>query len=72
MADFIRFYNYERYHEGISNITPADVYHGRREAMLRRRATQTSRTVARRVRYNRAVGIDRPFWLEQAEANRKT
>src|SRR5713226_183366 len=57
MADFIRFYNHERYHEGIGNVTPADVYDGRREAILRRRAAQKSRTLARRVRYNRAAAM---------------
>ncbi len=57
MADFIRFYNHERYREGISNVAPADVYYGRREAILRRRAAQKSRTLARRFRYNRAVAM---------------
>jgi hypothetical protein len=55
MAACIRFDNHERYHVGIGNVTPADVYDGRREAMLRRRAAQKNRTLARRVRYNRAV-----------------
>jgi hypothetical protein len=55
MEDFIRFYNYERYHEGIGNVTPADVYSGRRNAILRRRAAQQRGTQAQRVRYNRAV-----------------
>jgi RNA-directed DNA polymerase len=59
MADFIRFYNHERYHEGIGNVTPADVYYGRREAILRRRAAQKRRTLARRVRYNRVVAMQR-------------
>jgi Integrase core domain. len=44
MADFIRFYNHERYHEGIGHVTPADVYDGRREAILQRRAAQQRRT----------------------------
>lgn len=57
MADFIRFYNHERYHEGIGNVTPADVYYGRREAILWRRAAQKSRTLARRFRYNRAAAM---------------
>jgi hypothetical protein len=39
----------------LGNVTPADVYNGRWEAILRRRAAQKSRTLARRVRYNRAV-----------------
>jgi len=55
MADFIRFHNHERYHEGIANVAPADVYYGRREAILQRRAAQQRRTHAQRVRYNRAV-----------------
>jgi hypothetical protein len=55
MADFIRFCNHERYHERIGNGTPADVYDGWREAILRRRAAQKSRTLARRVRYNRTI-----------------
>lgn len=57
MADFIRFYNHERYPEGIGNVTPADVYDGRREAILRRRAAQKSRTLAWRIRYNRAAAM---------------
>jgi len=55
MADFIRFHNHERYHEGIANVAPADVYYGRREAILQRRAAQQRPTHAQRVRYNRAV-----------------
>jgi hypothetical protein len=35
MADFIDFYNYRRYHEGVDNVTAADVYYGQREAPSR-------------------------------------
>jgi len=49
---FYRFYNYERYHESLANVTPADVYFGRAEAVLRRRKAIQARTKQeRRARY---------------------
>ena len=52
MQDLIEYYNHRRYHEAIGNVTPADVYYGRREATLRRRAEQNQRTIEQRLRYN--------------------
>ena len=52
MQDFIEYYNHRRYHEDIGNMTLADVYYGRREAILRRRAEQKQRTIEQRLRYN--------------------
>jgi transposase InsO family protein len=45
MAEFIEFYNHRRYHEGIGNVTPADVYYGRREEILRQRKEQEQKTL---------------------------
>ena len=52
MAEFIEFYNCHRYHEGIGNVTPADVYYGRREEILKRRKDEKQATLGRRFRYN--------------------
>jgi len=50
MAEFIEFYNYHRYHEGIGNVTPADVYYGRQEEILKRRKEQKQVTIDARFR----------------------
>jgi transposase InsO family protein len=52
MAEFIEYYNHRRYHEGIGNVAPADVYYGRREEILRRREEQKQRTIQQRLEYN--------------------
>ena len=52
MAEFIEFYNHRRYHEGIGNVAPADVYYGRREEILQRRKEQKQATLERRFQYN--------------------
>jgi putative transposase len=53
-VDNIEFYNYQRYYEGIGNVAPADVYYGRREAILKRREEQKRVTLEERFRYNRS------------------
>jgi putative transposase len=52
MADFIDFYNHRRYHEGIDNVAPADVYYGRREEILKRREELKQHTITQRTEYN--------------------
>jgi len=52
MAEFIEYYNQVRYHEGIGNVAPADVYYGRRDQILRRRKEQKELTIQARLRYN--------------------
>ena len=45
---FINYYNHERYHESLDNLTPADVYYGRGQEILDHRATIKSNTLAMR------------------------
>jgi putative transposase len=54
IAEFIEFYNHRRYHEGVGNVAPADVYYGRRETILQRREEQERVTLEERFRYNRS------------------
>jgi putative transposase len=54
IAEFIEFYNQRRYHEGIGNVAPAEVYYGRREEILKRREEQKRQTLYERFEYHRA------------------
>ena len=42
------YYNNERYHESLDNVTPADVYYGRQYAVLSERSKIKRRTMERR------------------------
>jgi hypothetical protein len=54
LRDFTRklrllpYYNSERYHESLDNVTPADVYYGRQYEVLTERSRIKRRTMERR------------------------
>jgi putative transposase len=45
---FVDYYNNRRYHESLDNLTPADVYHGRAEGILKMRRETKRRTIEMR------------------------
>ncbi len=48
IAEFVEYYNNERYHEAIDNLTPADVYSGISEEVLTKREQIKQTTLVRR------------------------
>ena len=48
VATFVEHYNHARYHESLGNLTPADVYFGRAEAILLERERIKRQTIANR------------------------
>ena len=45
---FIRYYNHERYHESLDNLTPADVFYGRDQDILEQRQQIKHNTMSMR------------------------
>jgi len=55
---FVEYYNHQRYHESLDNVTPADVYLGRAERIIRRRKRIKHRTMEqRRKAYRKEVAM---------------
>ena len=52
IARFVEYYNHERVHEAIGNVTPHDMYHGRQRAILGRREKIKRLTLKRRKKEN--------------------
>ena len=48
IADFVCYYNTQRYHESLENVTPADVYFGRQQQILTQRDLIKQQTLQQR------------------------
>ena len=48
IRQFVDYYNYERYHESLNNLTSADVFYGRGQSILDEREKIKRRTLALR------------------------
>jgi transposase InsO family protein len=52
---FVEYYNHRRYHEALGNVTPADVYYGRREKILAQRKEAKRNILQIRLKHNRKM-----------------
>ncbi len=52
IARFVDYYNHERVHEAIGNVTPDDMYHGRQREIFTRRERTKRLTLQRRKKEN--------------------
>jgi len=55
IEEFIEYYDHRRYHEALGNVTPADVYYGRREHILAWRKEGKQLTIEVRLKHNRMM-----------------
>jgi len=52
---FVEYYNHQRYHEALGNVTPANVYFGRKFDILARRKEVKQKTLHSRREHNRRL-----------------
>jgi transposase InsO family protein len=64
---FVRWYNRERYHESLDNLTPEDVYCGRDREIVTARELVKMQTLDRRKRYNLGMKVRKEPAIRPAE-----
>lgn len=67
ISRFVRWYNTERYHESLENLTPEDVYRGRDREILTARELLKMQTLERRRRCNLGMRVRNEAVIRPAE-----
>ena len=58
IAEWVKYYNNQRYHESLENVTPADVYFGREKEIIKKRNKLKEQSLTlRRQQYLHFVGV---------------
>ena len=58
IAEWVKYYNNQRYHESLENVTPADVYFGREKEIIKKRNKLKEQSLTlRRQQYLQIVGV---------------
>ena len=52
---FVEYYNHRRYHESLNNVTPADAYFGRADAIIKQRERIKRKTIEHRRLLHRKI-----------------
>jgi hypothetical protein len=63
IGEFVVYYNHERYHESLDNMTPADVYFGKAKEVKTRREEIKQATLETR-RHRHRQGVQDRLYLE--------
>jgi NAD(P)-dependent dehydrogenase (short-subunit alcohol dehydrogenase family) len=58
IREWVDYYNHQRYHEAIDNVTPADKYYGRDRVILKKRGKVRTETLKMRRELNRMARLE--------------
>jgi hypothetical protein len=72
ITEFVGYYNNQRYHEAIDNLTPADVYSGKSEEVLTKQEQIKKHTLASRCRLNLQVAVSYQLHLHKTIVQKLT